>query len=107
MVKIVIENLGQKELFINDLSKPILYHLLQSGTDWMHACGGKGRCTTCKMAVRLGEENLTLPTSAEIKYKEKKALLPGERLACQACTKGDLTIQVPDDYKLPHLKYNF
>lgn len=105
MVKIVIENLGRKELRVNNDAKTVLNHLQDHFLDWMHACGAKGRCTTCKMVVIAGEENLSEPTAAELKYRNSGELLNNERLTCQATVRGDLVIKVPESGKLPHLTY--
>ena len=105
MVKIVIENLDKKELFVNDSTKTVLRHFQDQFIDWMYACGGKGRCTTCKMIVVSGEENLSAPTEAEAKYRNEGQLLAGERLTCQAKVSGDLTLRVPREGKLPHVIY--
>ena len=105
MVKIIIENLGQKELTVSDLSKSALRHFHTHFVDWMYACGGKGRCTTCKMIVLKGEENLTSQTPAEKKYRDEGLLAENERLACQVRITGDVCVRVPDDSKLPHLTY--
>jgi 2Fe-2S ferredoxin len=105
MVKITIENLGQKEIILNDLGKPVLRLIQESGTDWMTDCGGKGRCTTCRAIIVSGSGNLTPNSPAELKYRELGLLLPNERLMCQVRTKGDLTLRVPDDAKLPHQEY--
>ena len=106
MVKIIIENLGQKELVVNDPAKPVLRLIQESGIDWMTDCGGKGRCTTCRAIVLSGAEHLTPITPAETKYKELGLLLSNERLMCQVRTRGDLMLRVPDDSKLPHMKYS-
>jgi len=106
MVKIVIENLAQKELIVNDSAKPVLRIIQESGIDWMTDCGGKGRCTTCKAIIIAGGENLTPVTPAETKYRSLGALHSNERLMCQVRPKGDITIRVPDEYKLPHMKYS-
>ena len=105
MVKIIIENLGQKELTVSDLSKSALRHFHTHFVDWMYACGGKGRCTTCKMIVLKGAENLTSQTPAEKKYRDEGLLAENERLACQVRITGDVCVRVPDDCKLPHLTY--
>jgi len=105
MVKITIENLGQKEIRGQDEEIPALKLIHGEGIDWMHACGGKGRCTTCKMIIVQGGENLTPPTAAELKYRQMGALALNERLACQARLSGDLIIRVAEEYKLPHLHY--
>ena len=106
MVKIIIENLGQKELPVNDLNKTALQLFQSHFIDWLHACGGKGRCTTCKMAVVQGMQNLSEPTMAEIDYRKQRLLEDNERLACQVRVNGTITVRVPDESKLPHLKYS-
>ena len=90
---------------VTDLNKTALQHFHSHFIDWMHACGGKGRCTTCKMEVIAGMENLSDITQAEEKYRQEKLLLEGERLACQVRVKGTVMIRVPEEFKLPHLKY--
>ena len=104
MARIVIKNLG-KSFETADFSKSILFLLQNEGIDWMHACGGKGRCTTCKVIVLEGENNLRPSTSAELRYQKQGLLHAGERLACQVKICGDVTLKVPDEGKLPHLIY--
>jgi 2Fe-2S ferredoxin len=104
MVKITIENLAQKTVTGGD-NIPALRTLHENGIDWMHSCGGKGRCTTCKMIVVKGIENLSSLTPAERKYREEKMLKTDERLACQTRVLGEINIRVADEYKLPHLTY--
>ena len=106
MVKIVIENLGKKELLVNDLSQSVLWQVHSHFVDWMHACGGKGRCTTCKMIVVAGSEYLNPLTEAEIKYRQQGALGDKERLACQTQAAGDIKIRIPEESKFPHVKYS-
>lgn len=104
MATILIENLG-KTIRVTDTTRPLLYLLQDEFIDWMHACGGKGRCTTCKAIILEGHENLGIRTRAEERYTEKGELLPNERLACQVSVSGDIRIAVPEESKLPHLKY--
>ena len=117
MVKIVIENLGQKEIIVNEPNKPALRLIQEAGVDWMTDCGGKGRCTTCKAIVVAGGENLTPVTPAETKYRGMGLLHSNERLMCQTRLRdalwrsegspnGDITLRVPDEFKLPHMKYS-
>ncbi|MBX2964577.1 MAG: (2Fe-2S)-binding protein [Cyclobacteriaceae bacterium] len=104
MTRIVIRNLG-KSVEVSDFSETILKAVQEDGIDWMHACGGKGRCTTCKAVVLEGAENLAPPTAAEIRYRDRGLLKDGERLACQAVVLGSITVDVPEEGKLPHLTY--
>ena len=106
MARIMIENLFKKTIEVTDLSQTLLSHLHDHGIDWMHACGGKGRCTTCKAIIREGDSNFGDFTDAEKKYLSMGALHVHERLTCQARIKGDIVITVPAEYRLPHLNYS-
>lgn len=106
MVKIVIENLSRKEVNIHPQFRSILAALQNDRVDWMHACGGKGRCTTCKLIVVEGHGLVSKKTPAETRYYQEGKLLENERLACQAMALGDLVVRVPAEGKLPHLKYD-
>ena len=106
MVKIVIENLGQKEVPVTRVDWTALRHFQAHFVDWMQACGAKGRCTTCRMIVLRGGESLGPLTAAEHKYRREGLLLNNERLACHVKVTADLVVRVPDDAKLPHLSYS-
>lgn len=106
MPKLTIRNLNQMEVPITGPDKVILRSIREAGLDWMHACGGKGRCTTCKMRILEGAEHLGTRSAAEVKYFAAGKLRKDERLACQSRTNGDVVVEVPLDSQLPHLKYN-
>jgi ferredoxin, 2Fe-2S len=106
MPRIVIANWAEKTLEVTDLSKTLLRHFHDHGLDWMHACGGKGRCTTCKAQILQGHENLEPLTLAEQKYRQPGALKEHERLCCQARIKGDIILAIPEECKLPHINYD-
>jgi len=105
MPKITIHNLFGKVLEATDPGKTLLQEFQSRAIDWMHACGGKGRCTTCKVSVLQGLENFDPLTEAERRYKTEGSLREDERLACQAKIHGDIQIAVPEECKLPHIKY--
>jgi ferredoxin, 2Fe-2S len=104
MARIVIRNLG-KSVEVKDFSKTILHHVQAAHIDWMHACGGNGRCTTCKARVLSGGQNLSSITAAERNYQQQGMLSHHERLICQAKLSGDVTLDVAEEGKLPHLTY--
>ncbi len=84
----------------------LLAALQAAGHDWMHACGAKGRCTTCRLQVRNGQDCLSTPTEAELRYRAAGRLLPDERLTCQArLPDGEVTGRVPEATQLPHVRY--
>ena len=102
----MIENLFKKTLQVTDHSKTLLEHFGDHGIDWMQACGGKGRCTTCKVIIKEGEINVPGLTAAEKRYFAEGALKAHERLACQAKIKADICIIAPKEYQLPHMNYS-
>ncbi len=102
----MIQNLFNMSFEVADVSRPLLKLFQEQGIDWMHACGGKGRCTTCKVIVVAGESNFLERTVAEKKYLAEGALRADERLACQAKIQGDVTVVVPREYQLPHMRYS-
>ncbi|HEX8037793.1 MAG TPA: 2Fe-2S iron-sulfur cluster-binding protein [Chryseosolibacter sp.] len=106
MARIMIENLFKKTLEAADHSKTLLQHFHDHGMDWMHACGGKGRCTTCRVIVRDGADHFQPMTVAEHTYRRMGALAADERLACQARIRGDVSLMVPEECKLPHVIYS-
>lgn len=106
MVKITIKNLFNKSIQGQDNHNSVLTIIHENYIDWMHTCGAKGRCTTCKMTVIDGMENISARSKNEIIYIELNMLNDNERLACQCTIKGDVLISVPDEYKIPHVSYS-
>lgn len=104
MARITIKNMESKTIDWNG-KKERLLDILLSASDWMHACGGKGRCTTCKVQILSGHENLSDMTQAELKYFNDSKLNQNERLSCQVNVTGDLYLCVPAACQLPHLNY--
>jgi 2Fe-2S ferredoxin len=104
MPKISITSLN-KEIFCSPGSQTILSAIQQNSIDWMHACGAKGRCTTCSIIILEGEKNLNDLTRSEQVWRERSLLDKKQRLACQSTLDGDITIQIPEENKLPHLEY--
>lgn len=106
MAEIVIKNLEERTLKVTVFSKTLLQHVQENALDWMHACGGKGRCTTCKVIVLKGVDNLEPKTQAELSYESQGLLAGNERLACQVKIRGSITVKIPEECKLPHVKYS-
>jgi adenylate cyclase len=55
-------------------------------------CGGRARCTTCRVRVGSGGENLAPPTELESKALKKISAPENVRLACQIFPQSDLSI---------------
>ena len=106
MALLTIENLPGATVNV-PAGATLLAALQAAGHDWMHACGAKGRCTTCRLQVRAGLENLSPPTAAELRYQTAGRLLSDERLSCQArLPEGEVTARVPEATQLPHVHYD-
>lgn len=105
MPQIRIQNINNKAVPFKDSSKTVLKIFQDNLVDWMHACGGKGRCTSCRMQVLEGAENLSSPTPFEQKMQKAGRLEADERLACQCRPAGELLVRVPEGTKLPHITY--
>ncbi|MDF1727204.1 MAG: adenylate/guanylate cyclase domain-containing protein [Sulfitobacter sp.] len=55
-------------------------------------CGGRGRCTTCRVIVEEGEEHLHPPSPAEETALRAVGASPRTRLACQIRPQAPLTV---------------
>ncbi|MDQ2695068.1 MAG: (2Fe-2S)-binding protein, partial [Pseudomonadota bacterium] len=55
-------------------------------------CGGRGRCTTCRVRVGAGREHLEPPNDTEARALRRIGAPPGVRLACQVRPHRDVEI---------------
>jgi adenylate cyclase len=55
-------------------------------------CGGRARCSTCRVRVLAGQENLPPPSERELQVLRRVGAPPNVRLACQVYPTGDMTI---------------
>lgn len=83
-----------------------------AGLDWAWGCGGKGRCTTCRLRLTAGAEWLAGLTAAEERFRTLGRLPLTDRLSCQAAllphAPADAVLcgTVPREGRLPHLSYS-
>ena len=85
----------------------ILTAARQLGVDLDSVCGGRGICSKCqitpgygefsKHGVTVSEGALSDWNSVEQRYKDKRGLIDGRRLGCQAKVQGDIVIDVPPE----------
>jgi len=86
---------------------PILSAARQLGVDLDSVCGGRGICSKCQVTPSYGEfpkHGVTVQPGAlsewnkvEERYKQKRGLIEGRRLGCQATVQGDVVIDVPPE----------
>lgn len=63
------------------------------GIPHFHECGGRGRCTTCRVAVVEGEMHLSPRTNRERALARARGWGDRIRLACQTEARGDVAIK--------------
>ncbi|MCB1164764.1 MAG: 2Fe-2S iron-sulfur cluster binding domain-containing protein [Leptospiraceae bacterium] len=71
----------------------ILETSLKNGLEHMHACGGKARCSTCRVLVLDGLENLEPRNEQERSLSRRRGLESNVRLACQTHPRGPVHIR--------------
>ncbi|WP_293573886.1 ASKHA domain-containing protein [Phaeobacter sp.] len=89
------------------LGTPVLTAARQLGVDLDSVCGGRGICSKCQITPSYGEfskHGVTVADDAlsewnrvEQRYKDKRGLIDGRRLGCQATVQGDVVIDVPPE----------
>ena len=83
-------------LTVGDVSKSfpsgtrLVVALEELGIDVGHRCGGKGRCTTCRVEFTAGEP--VKMTQAEANKLLDADLLGSTRLSCQILLEEDMTV---------------
>lgn len=88
MATLTVENVGSFD--ISHPKRLVLCLEEDAKIDQLHACGGKARCTTCRVEFISGEP-------ATMTVAEKTALtsrgLTGVRLSCQIICDHDMTVR--------------
>ena len=90
MVQIRYENAKSVEASTGDT---ILETSLKNGLEHMHACGGKARCSACRVLVLDGLENLEPRNEMERSLSRRRGLESNVRLACQTKPRGPVHIR--------------
>jgi class 3 adenylate cyclase/hemoglobin-like flavoprotein len=65
---------------------------LHAGLPHFHQCNATARCTTCRVQVLEGAQNLSERTGAEAQIATERGWPDSIRLACQARVLGDVTV---------------
>lgn len=70
----------------------VLETLREHGIPHASVCGGRARCTTCRIHVTRGAESLPPPAPLEARALARIGASPGMRLACQVRPSADIAI---------------
>jgi adenylate cyclase len=71
----------------------ILDASLRAGIPHYHACGGNGKCSTCRVKIIDGHENLSHINKREAKLRKSINLPDDVRLACQTTVSGSVKVK--------------
>jgi len=91
MAKISFEH--DKVIEDDCLDLSLLEMSLKHGIPHMHVCGGNARCSTCRVIVCQGEDNILPRNQAEQALADKKGFENNIRLACQTRVKGSVSVR--------------
>jgi class 3 adenylate cyclase/nitrite reductase/ring-hydroxylating ferredoxin subunit len=80
------------EIQVND-DETLLEAALRSGVSFAHACGGRAKCSTCRIGVVKGLEACSQRTAAETLLAERLGFSSEVRLACQLRPEGELCVR--------------
>jgi adenylate cyclase len=80
----------------------ILQAMVRAGIPLAHVCGGKGRCSTCRIIILQGSAHCRPRTAKEKLIASQLQFDPSIRLACQTTVTGDVSLRrlVLDDEDL-------
>ena len=83
-----VDFLGEKLVPVSE-GETILHASLRAGIPHYHACGGNAKCSTCRVLVLGGMENLSEINAKESALRKRIALPENVRLACQTNVTGE------------------
>ncbi len=63
-----------------------------AGIPHASVCGGRGRCSTCRVRIGMGLETLAAPSEEELRVLARIGAVPNVRLACQTRPQSDLEV---------------
>jgi ferredoxin len=88
MPKVAVEGRGVYEV---PAGTKLVLALEDHGVDILHRCGGKAKCTTCRVEVLAGDGGPM--GEAERAKLAEKGILGQFRLSCQIRVEGDLKVR--------------
>lgn len=100
MEKFNIHYLPDNKIVEGEIGNTILQISLKNYIPHIHVCYGEAQCSTCRIEVLEGLENLSPRNSLEETMAKRKGWDEKIRLACQTIPKGNIKIRrlVLDDY---------
>lgn len=82
-----------REVSCDEHGRTVLDISIANGIPHWRECGGHGRCTTCRVRILDGMENVSPRTPREQAMAAARGWDAGIRLGCQVCVHGDVTLE--------------
>ncbi len=76
-----------------EAGRKLVLVLEDSGIDILHRCGGKAKCTTCRVEVSEGDPG-EMQEAERNRLAAETGLAENVRLSCQVHVQGDLNVRV-------------
>ena len=93
MPKITAETAEGAREFMADAGRKLVLAIEDGGVDILHRCGGKAKCTTCRVEV-LGGDPGEMGEAERNRLASETGLAENVRLSCQVHVIDDLKVKV-------------
>jgi len=81
------------ETFTAQPQRRLVLAIEDAGVDILHRCGGKAKCTTCRVELIDGDAG-EMSEAERTRLAREDELAPNIRLSCQILCEHDLTVRV-------------
>ena len=93
MPKVTAETAEGTREFEAEAGRKLVLAVEDGGVDILHRCGGKAKCTTCRVEVLAGEVG-EMQEAERNRLAAETGLAENVRLSCQVRVAGDLHVRV-------------
>jgi ferredoxin len=93
MPKVTAETATGRQEFAAEAGRKLVLVIEDGGIDILHRCGGKAKCTTCRVEV-LGGDPGEMGEAERNRLASETGLAENVRLSCQVRVSDDLHVRV-------------
>ena len=93
MPKVTAETAAGTQEFAAEAGRKLVLAIEDGGVDILHRCGGKAKCTTCRVEV-LGGDPGEMQEAERNRLAAETGLAENVRLSCQVYVQDDLHVRV-------------
>ncbi|HEX8293831.1 MAG TPA: 2Fe-2S iron-sulfur cluster-binding protein [Pyrinomonadaceae bacterium] len=93
MPKVTAETATGTREFDAEAGRKLVLAIEDGGVDILHRCGGKAKCTTCRVEVLEGDAG-EMGEPERNRLSAETGLAENVRLSCQVLVQGDMHVRV-------------